>query len=180
MVAILGRRSLLVAAAALLAAAPAAAMTEIARSVERPALRLGDTPSRVRLRPAGAPQGGGPFRLLLEGIDARRDPGVNYSIFLDLPEGAPPDPAGPCYVGRLSFFGRVPGEGGAGGDPEHGERQAYDVTALVLAQRAARRWPAGGPTVTLVPAGVTLPGGGRDTGTGDAGASVTRIRLVAE
>jgi hypothetical protein len=181
MVAGLNRRSLLLAAAALLGAAGrASALAEIARSVARPALRLGGQPSRVRLRGGTPPHGAGPFRLLLEGIAAKRDPDVNYSIFLNLPEGAAPDPAGPCYVGRLSFFGRVEGEGGAGADPDRGERQAYDVTALVRDQLAAGRWPAEGPSVTLVPAGLVLPGGGRDTGSGDAGATVARVRLVSE
>jgi hypothetical protein len=181
MVARLNRRSLLLAAAAvLLAAGRAVAMVEIARSVARPALRLGAQPSRVRLRGASPPIGRGPFRLLLEGIAAQRDPDVNYSIFLNLPEGAAGDPAGPCYVGRLSFFGRVQGEGGAGADPDRGERQAYDVTTLVRDQLAAGRWPADGPTVTLVPAGLVLPSGARDTGSGGSGATVARVRLVAE
>lgn len=176
------RRTLLIAVLAAAAAGPgrARAAVEIARSVDRPAARLGREPSRVLLRQSAPPVGNGPFRLVLEGIAARRSPDVNYSIFLNLPQGAPPDPAGPCYVGRLSFFGRIVGEGGAGADPDRGERQPYDVTALVEAQRAAGRWPARGPTVTLVPAGLTLPGGGRDAGAGDAGAIIARIRLISE
>ena len=43
-----------------------------------------------------------------------------------------------------------------------------------------RRWPADGPTVTLVPSGLVLPSGARDTGSGDSGATVSRVRLVAE
>jgi hypothetical protein len=124
--------------------------------------------------------------LALEGIDADKHPEVNYSVFLNLPPGAPPDPKSIYYVGRLSFFARIsadmrmPGmqHRGMGDNPDTGSSQAYDITGIVQKQMAANIWVGGDFTVTLVPAGVVLANGTRTRGIAGSNARITRVRIL--
>jgi len=126
--------------------------------------------------------------LLLEGIDADKHPEVNYSIFLNLPPGAPANANSIYYVGRLSFFGRISADAhmsgmrhtGIGDDPDTGSRQTYDITDLVRQQVAANIWVGGDFTVTLVPAGVILADGSRTRGLAGTNARITRVRIMQD
>jgi hypothetical protein len=108
---------------------------------------LGSTPITVTL-PAPAEQRlavvmarGGPLYLAIEGPKMVH-PGAIYQIYLDLPAGKAPDPAGPYFVGNLSLYT----EPGGAVD----SRLTYDITAQVKALHRRGEWH--GPVqVTFVP-----------------------------
>jgi hypothetical protein len=67
-------------------------------------------------------------RVLLEitGINYDQPPSVGFEVYVNLPQGAQPDPSSPNYVGNLDLFGVKHGlhmHGGDGG-------QLFDITAL--------------------------------------------------
>ncbi len=81
--------------------------------------RLGKAPVQVKvdlpaavgqhMRPfAAAPPKPGHLRLVVEGITVLR-PGAVYQVYLNLPAGQKPDPAGPAFLGDISIFA----------DPDH-------------------------------------------------------------
>jgi hypothetical protein len=55
---------------------------------------------------------------------------LRFQVYLNLPEGAAPDPKGINYVGNFSFFGRTPATGR--GPSACG--QVFDITELVKRQ----------------------------------------------
>jgi tyrosinase len=123
------------------------------------AVTLGAAPTRVELTsPAAAmavpsPLGarlaaGRRLYLVLGKLQAAAQPGVLYGVYLDLPSGTAPDPAGPHYVGALNFFGAA-GHGGHGG--ETARSQSYDVTETARKLAAANLLGAR-HTVTIAPA----------------------------
>jgi hypothetical protein len=102
-----------------------------------------------------------------EGIDFDHLPGVDYEVYLNLPEGARPSPTGPNYVGTLTFFGsrHSPSIGGAAGGAAHAHRTPiYDkltVPAALQQALAAKMDGVADVRITLVPDTGTSPVGNK-------------------
>jgi len=108
----------------------------------------------------------GHLRLVIEGLKLLH-PGAVYRVYLDLPAGTKPDPAGPYYVGNIALFG----EGG-----EHGAEasRSFDVTAKVRALMRQGKWS--GPLhVTIVRGN---PGGAGAPKEPGAFVRFTRVKLI--
>jgi hypothetical protein len=113
----------------LLAASPKAAVT------------LGEAPVKVsvpvapeakqRFEALASGGAGGHMRLIIEGLELLHH-GAYYRVFLNLPEGQAPDPAGPYYIGQISLFGHM----------GHGEAasRSFDITKQVQALRRQGQW----------------------------------------
>lgn len=134
------------------------------------AISLGDKPVSVPLQTPGladaanlqafsaslkAVPASSPYYLTLSQISASSTPGINYSVYLDLPAGQAPAPEGLYYVGTVSFFGVGMMNHGAG-------HQAYQRNiSFVVTDTVAGLLKAGrlsqAPSVTLVPNGVPQP-----------------------
>jgi tyrosinase len=72
------------------------------------ATRLSNAQAKVKVSlPTGA---AAPKRLAVEGIEVIT-PGAVYQVYLNLPEGQKPDPAGPNFLGNISIFAS-PGHSG--------------------------------------------------------------------
>jgi hypothetical protein len=95
--------------------------------------RLGNAPVTLDLPAAErrASSRGGRLRLAIDGLQVLH-PGAVYQVYLDLPAGKAPDPAGPYFVGNLSLFT----EPGQTGDI----RRTYDVTEQVDGLRRRGEW----------------------------------------
>jgi hypothetical protein len=131
-------------------------------------VRLGSAPVTVRVpvppaaaeRLRSAAAGSGRLWLVVEGLQLLR-PGVYHQVYLNLPEGAEPDPQGPRFVGNLSLFGAPRDEP---------IEKAFDVTEKVraLGESALQ----GDLRVTFVP--------GNPEAAGEAGPflSFRRVKLV--
>ncbi len=129
-------------------AAPGAAPPPAAPLAQTPerTTNLGRSPVSVSLSvpPAAnermaAP--GGRVRLVVEDLQLLR-PGVHYQVYLNLPEGARPDPKGPNFIGHVALFT----------EPEHSEPvdRSFDVTDEVQELRRRGEW-SGEVRVTFVP-----------------------------
>ncbi len=90
--------------------------------------------------------------IVLNNIQVRREPGVVYDVYLNVPQGTRPAPDDLGYVGTLNFFSM------------HGEHAGHDGGASVAfratdvlktLQQQGRIAPQ--PTVTLVPQGTLIP-----------------------
>jgi Common central domain of tyrosinase/Polyphenol oxidase middle domain len=73
---------------------------------------------------AAAPAKPGRLRLAIEGIKIL-NPGAVYQVYLNLPAGQKPDPAGPYYLGNISLFA----------EPEHSEEvtRTFDLSPRMKA-----------------------------------------------
>ncbi len=85
----------------------------------------------------------GRLRLAIEGLELLR-PGVAYEVYLNLPEGAKPDPKGPHFLGLVALYA-PPGRA-----PE--AMRTFDLAPAARALRELGRWT-GELRVTFVPAG---------------------------
>ena len=90
--------------------------------------------------------------LRLDGVEAERQPGIAWQVFLGLPAGAKADPGGPYFVGNLALFGT----GVHQGAHEHRPAKLAFVADRAL-QRALRR-DGSGLQLTLVPTGPLVKG----------------------
>jgi tyrosinase len=119
---------------------------------------------------------GAPAILTLEDVKLVRRPPSPPRVFINLPSSTPPDPTGPYYVGTLNLFKLTPGgmtmsQRGAGRDMTMPPTDArFDVTDVLLNQRANRLW--NGDTVT-----VTVTTGGAPAGD-ETYVTVTRATLT--
>ncbi len=107
---------------------------------------------------------GRPAILMLEGITLLKYPPAPLGVFVNLPRGAPPNPAGPYYVGTLNLFKFTPGGGAMthrGTDRSMTMQPSdvrFDVTDVLLNQRATDLWNGDSVTVTIA-ARVSTRGG---------------------
>lgn len=85
----------------------------------------------------------GSLRLAIEGLELLR-PGRAYEVYLNLPEGAAPDPKGPHFLGLVALYA-PPGEGAE-------TLRTFDLAPAAQALRQQGRWT-GDVRVTFVPAG---------------------------
>jgi hypothetical protein len=146
------------------------AMKILARSTAP--VTLGAGPTVVALAPAGqslaahlaALPPGRSLYLLVRGLTATEQPGVLYSLYLDLPAGARPAENDPRQVGILQFYNARPPGAANGPDAESPVNTdaekvffSFDVTAAAQALQRHRQLTER-TTLTLIPDGAPVPG----------------------
>lgn len=108
-------------------------------------------PASPRATESAAAPGTGPVVLSFGDISYRHPVGVYYEVYLNKPEGTPPDPFGPYYAGNLALFAlghAHANEGVTGG------QVALDVTAALARQRQLGLWSGGAIKIDLHPSEV--------------------------
>jgi tyrosinase len=112
--------------------------------------------SRSMLAQAGIEQ---PRRVFLsvQEIESEQDPGVPYGMYVNLPEGAPPDTAASHYAGALSFFGATRAQHPKSDEPPHSLTITHDITRLSQALGQEGQWDGQHVTVTFRPIGLVPP-----------------------
>jgi hypothetical protein len=133
-----------------LAAASEQTVELVGRSVS---VRLTPAPDTASLSAAPGPAGARSLYLNVEDIEADRNQGVVYGVFVNLPDDAAGDDDPQLHhVGNISLFGI---ESMNDPDGEHdgvpGFRHTYDVTDVVGALAADGRWDPADVTVTFQP-----------------------------
>ncbi|MDQ3722655.1 MAG: tyrosinase family protein [Actinomycetota bacterium] len=117
--------------------------------------------------------------LAVEGIEGDTQPGITYSVYVNLPDDDDPD-ADPetFYVGNLSFFGieRV-GKVDSDRPGGHGLRHSFDITDIVEELDELDRWNPDEVKVTFSPVGQPTAGR-RSRGAGaEAEAETAPVKL---
>lgn len=99
---------------------------------------------------------GAPERILLsvEDIEAERNPGTVYGIYLNLPAGAPADVAAAHHAGNVSFFGVERARNPRGDEHAHGLRVVHDITDLTRSLAAQGQWDGRHVRVAFRPLGL--------------------------
>jgi hypothetical protein len=141
-------------------------------------LTLGATPQSMSMRLPAAPvraraqtaitSAERSLVLRVEGITVDKQPDIIYDVYVGLPAGQKPDPAGPFFVGTLSTFGA-----------DHAGPEGL-TAAWKIDEAAARALQAKGDTVsvTFVPRGVLL--NGREQIQPQGKVTFKRMRVVEE
>jgi tyrosinase len=78
--------------------------------------------------------------LSIDNIEADTNPGTVYGVYVNLPEGAPPEVEALHHVGNASFFGIERARDPRGDEHGHGLRVAMDITDLVRSLAASGMW----------------------------------------
>ncbi|MFL5860758.1 MAG: tyrosinase family protein [Solirubrobacteraceae bacterium] len=136
---------------------------ELVGASETP-VRLVGAPASVSLQidpqaHAGALQARGaaqPERILLsvEDIEAERNPGTVYGIYVNLPADASPDVAESRHAGNVSFFGVERARSPRGDEHAHSLRVMNDITELAQSLAAQGEWDGRHVEVTFRPLGL--------------------------
>jgi tyrosinase len=95
--------------------------------------------------------------LNMEDIEAGANPGTVYGVYVNLPDGAPPDQAELHHAGNLSFFGIERSLHPRGDEQPHGMRVSLDITDIARAQQARGEWDPAQVEVTFRPHGLIPP-----------------------
>jgi tyrosinase len=108
------------------------------------------------LAAAGVPA---PQRVLLsvEDIEAERNPGTVYGIYVNLPADASADVAEAHHAGNVSFFGVERARNPRGDEPAHSLRVVHDITELTQSLAAQGEWDGRHVDVTFRPLGLIPP-----------------------
>lgn len=95
--------------------------------------------------------------LYLDDVEAERNPGTVYGVYVNLPRDATDADAETYLAGALSFFG-IEGSGrrADGSDHVHSYSAGYDITELVRALGERGAWDGEHVEVTFHPLGVPL------------------------
>jgi hypothetical protein len=149
----------------LAATPPPSGPPELAAATERPVELVGDTAS-VRLtvpssarrlaEEAGAEQG----RVLVnvEDIEAERDPGLAYAVYLTVPDDPDRDSR---HIGNVSLFGiRLMNDPDRPHEGPPGFPHVFDATDVVRALKEQGLWDPAAVTVVFDPIRVLPPPGG--------------------
>jgi tyrosinase len=104
---------------------------------------------------AGAP--GPRVYLNVEDIEAERNPGSVYGVYVNLPDQATPAQQAAHHAGNVSFFGVERARNPRGDEPAHGLRVAMDITELVHHLQADGEWDGQHVEVTFRPLGLRGP-----------------------
>jgi tyrosinase len=98
-------------------------------------------------------------RILLElkDVEAEKNPGSVYGVYVDLPENAPVDEEPLHHVGNLSFFGIERAHAPRGDEHAHGLSVTFDITEVANALRARGQWSETAVDVTFRPHGLIAP-----------------------
>ncbi len=91
--------------------------------------------------------------LELDDVEAEKQPGVVWAVYVGLPSGAEPDPKGPYYVGSLSLFGS-----GIRSEPQHKFKPAHFEYPINRAIQASLKANEERLLVTFVPIGILIDG----------------------
>ncbi|WP_437321605.1 tyrosinase family protein [Sorangium sp. So ce385] len=113
--------------------------------------------------------------LSLEDIAFERNPGVSYEVYLNLPEGTPPDYQSHFYVGNIGFL-VVRGHGHLHGPATIDE--AFDITAHVRTMAERGVWADVSPKVTFILRELIPPGGAESMSAAAAGRSTPVVRVT--
>jgi tyrosinase len=97
--------------------------------------------------------------LHLEDIEAERNPGSVYGLYVNLPEGADEQQQAAHHAGNLSFFGIEHTQEPPGDEHPHGLRISLDITDLAEHLKQAGEWDDGRLDLTLLPIGLSPPPG---------------------
>jgi tyrosinase len=113
---------------------------------------------QVRDMAKPAPGNAGTMLVLLEGIDFDQPPGVDYEVYLNLPQGKKAVPDSQYYLGTLTFFGtrHPPGSKGHGAHAAP-RNEAFAVPARLLALLDRAKGSFQDLRVTFVPGTGTEP-----------------------
>ena len=97
-----------------------------------------------------------PQRILLsvEDIEAERNPGTVYGIYVNLPADASAEVAESHHAGNLSFFGVERARNPRGDEHAHSLRVTQDITELTQSLAALGEWDGGHVEVTFRPLGL--------------------------
>jgi hypothetical protein len=118
---------------------------------------------------AGAPGAEAAMYLNVEDIEADRNQGIVYGVFVNLPQDDPDADVRRYHVGNISLFGI---EAMRDADEAHegvpGFRHTYDITPVVAALTAEGRWDPRSITVTFEPI-TPIPAPGQEGLAGVAG-----------
>ncbi len=102
-----------------------------------------------------------PGRILLhlEDIEAAKNPGSVYGVYVNLPEDADEQQLEEHHVGNLSFFGIEQAAAPRRDEPAHGMRSSMDITDVAQTLKARGEWDGEHVQVALQPLGLLPPAG---------------------
>ncbi|MDP9343476.1 MAG: tyrosinase family protein [Actinomycetota bacterium] len=80
----------------------------------------------------------------IEGIDAERNPGTVYGVYVNLPEQPTQDDLATHHVGNISLFGVERARNPRGDEQAHGLRVSMEITELLDRLAAEGTWQEGG------------------------------------
>jgi hypothetical protein len=106
-----------------------------------------------------------PIYLNVEDIDAARNPGVVYGVYVNAPQGASADEREEYHVGNVSLFGIESVRDPSRVHSVPGLRHTFDISHVVDRLKAERRWNPDTIDVTFEP---IAPIGGAAPGVGGA------------
>jgi len=109
--------------------------------------------------------------LNVEDIEAERNPGVVYGVYVNLPSDPSADDRARHHVGNISLFGiEIMNDPDRAHDGPPGMRHTFDVSPLLGELAAAGAWDPDAITVTFEPLGLLPPvdDGGHETADVDA------------
>jgi tyrosinase len=92
--------------------------------------------------------------LSVEDIDAQRNPGTVYGIYVNLPEDASPESAESHHAGNVSFFGVERARNPRGDEHAHGLRVTHEITELAHALATHGEWDGQHVNITFRPLGL--------------------------
>lgn len=95
--------------------------------------------------------------LNVEDIEAERNPGTVYGIYVNLPDGASPEEAERHHVGNVSFFGVERARDPRGDEHAHGLRVTLEISQLVRELTAQGGWDDEQLRVSFRPIGLVPP-----------------------
>ncbi len=104
-------------------------------------------------------QSGEPSHIYLsvEDIEADKNPGTVYGIYLNLPDDPSPQTAESHHAGNVSFFGVERARNPRGDEHAHGLRIVHEITELTQRLAAQGEWDGQHVTVTFRPFGLIPP-----------------------
>jgi tyrosinase len=92
--------------------------------------------------------------LSVDDIEAERNPGTVYGVYVNLPEGASADTAALHHAGNISFFGIERARSPRGDEPSHNLRITHEITELAHELAARGEWDGQHVTVSFRPLGL--------------------------
>jgi tyrosinase len=95
--------------------------------------------------------------LSVEDIEAEKNPGTVYGLYLNLPDGASPETAESHHAGNVSFFGVERALRPRGDEHPHSLRFVHEITELTHRLAAQGEWDGQHVTVTFRPYGLIPP-----------------------
>jgi len=152
--------------------------TTKARSVSLPlseGVKLGQVRDLIVPAPAGREA---PVVLSLEGIEFEQPPGVDYEVYLNLPEKAKPSADDPHHVGALTFFGLKHRQGMQGHGAPMPQYVKFNLPERLRKVLAADKKGLAELRVTFVPQTGTEPVRGGAAVPGPAERATVRIRQI--